>query len=85
LTWTDHLGSLLVLLTMAALLRSSFELRRPSSVPAVVALPSVSSEAEEERAEKREEWSRNAIEGYARAQEKKWAKWDDVMFKAKLA
>jgi len=74
-----------MLLTMAALLRSSFELRRPPSAPAVAALPSVSPEAEEERAVKREKWSRKAVEGYARAQEKKWGKWDDVMFKAKLA
>lgn len=82
--WTDQFGSYLMLLAMAALLRSSFELQRPSSAPRIIALPSLLSGTEEEWAVKRKEWSRKAVEGYARAQEKKWRNWDEIMFEAKL-
>jgi len=82
--WTDHFGSFLMLLTMTIMLRTSFELKRPSSAPQIASMPSLLPKDEEEWREKRKEWSRKAIGGYAKAQEKKWRNWDEAMFKAKL-
>lgn len=81
--WTDHFGSFLMLLTMAIMLRASFELNRTSSATQIASMPSPLAKNEEWR-EERKEWSRKAVEGYARAQEKKWRNWDEIMFEAKL-
>jgi hypothetical protein len=79
--WTDYFRFLGTWVIVAMMLRASFELQRPSSTPQI---PSFLAKNEEEWAERRKEWSRKAVEGYVRSQEKKWRKWDETMFKAKL-
>ena len=32
----------------------------------------------------RKEWAEKAVEGYKKAQERKWRNWDEIMFKTKL-
>ncbi len=81
--WTDCFGSFLILITMAMMMRASFELNRTSAEPQTSLMPSIVDKDEEWR-EKRKEWARKAVEGYSRAQEKKWGNWDEIMFKAKL-
>jgi len=81
--WTEYFGSFLMLVTMAMMLRTSFELNRNSAEPQTALMPSIVAEDEEWR-EKRKEWAQKAVEGYARAQGKKWGNWDEVMFKTKL-
>jgi hypothetical protein len=82
--WTDYFSSSLMLVTMAMMLRASFELQAPSPAPEAALMPAIVPSTPEEWRIKREEWSRKAVEGYARAQEKKWRNWDETMFKAKL-
>ena len=68
--WTDQFGYFLMLLTMAMMLRASFELQNHTSASEAALLAATVPDTEE-WAEKRKEWSRKAIEGYARAQEEK--------------
>ena len=81
--WTDYFGSFIILLAMAMMLRASFELNRTSAEQQTTLMPSIVAKDEEWR-EKRKEWARKAVGGYASAQEKKWGNWDEIMFKAKL-
>jgi len=80
--WTDQFGSFLMFLTMAMMVRASFELQNHPSASEAALLPATVLSAPEEWRIKREEWSRKAVDGYARAQEKKWQRWDEKMFRA---
>lgn len=73
--WTDYF----FVLAVAIMLRASWELEKSPQTRSPF-LPQI----EEEWKGQRNEWSRKAVEGYARAQEKKWRNWDESMFQAKL-
>ena len=67
--WTEYLA----FMTMAVLLRLSYELSRPKgNNPG----PNVLTPQEKE-------WADKAVQRYAEAQERKWQHWNEAMFEAK--
>ena len=73
--WTEYFA----FMTMAVLLRLSYELSRPT--PVKTSAVEFSPKTESVRREK--EWSDKAVRGYAQSQEKKWRRWNEAMFEAK--
>jgi hypothetical protein len=73
--WTDYI----TLMTMAVLLRLSYELSSPE--------PTVSQTSTNPNAgpltSQQKEWAEKAVRRYAEAQEKKWRHWNEAMFEAK--
>ena len=74
--WTEQFGSMLMLMVMAALLRASYEMSRPTPVPASLVEFSLKTEP----ASKQKEWAEKAVKRYSEAQEKKWRNWNEAMF-----
>ena len=74
--WTEQYSSMMMLMVMAALLRASYEMSRPTPerTSAVEFSPKT------EPASKQKEWADKAVKRYAEAQEKKWRNWNDAMF-----
>ncbi len=84
--WTEQFHSMLTIMVMAALLRASYELSKPSSSPLekvtllagtypVKVSPKPGSITPQQR-----EWAEKATKNYAQAQEKKWQHWNEAMF-----
>ena len=73
--WTEYF----TLMTMAVLLRLSYELSRPTPVMT----SAVEFSPKTEPAPREKEWSDKAVRGYAQSQEKKWRRWNEAMFEAK--
>ena len=66
-------------MTMAVLLRLSYELSRPAPT---VLLTSTNPNAGLSTSQQKE-WAEKAVRRYAEAQEKKWHRWNEAMFEAK--
>jgi hypothetical protein len=66
---------MMMLMVMAGLLRSSYELTQPqsSTQPALNLV-------EQEPMQKR--WAEKAVKRYAETQEKKWRNWNEAMFES---
>jgi len=74
--WTEQFEYMLMLVVMAALLRTSYELSR--SNPGKSA--SARSDPRRDLTPQQEEWAEKAARKYAEAQEKKWRAWNEAMF-----
>ena len=74
--WTEQFGSMLMLMVMAALLRASYEMSRPTPVR----VSAVEFSPKTEPASRHKEWSERAVKRYAESQEKKWRNWNEAMF-----
>ncbi len=74
--WTEQFGSMLMLMVMAALLRASYEISRPTPVKTLA----VEFSPKTEPTSRQKEWSGKAAKRYAEAQEKKWRRWNEAMF-----
>jgi hypothetical protein len=70
--WNEYL----TLMVMAVLLRTSYELSRPTPVTtsAVEFSPKI------EPSPREKEWADKAVRRYAETQEKKWRRWNEAMF-----
>jgi hypothetical protein len=71
--WNEYFKSMMMLMVMAGLLRSSHELSHPKSeldVPMNLI----------EKDSRQKEWADKAIKRYAETQEKKWRNWNEAMF-----
>ena len=71
--WTEYFGSMMMLMVMTALLRTSYELSRPKSNPGPPMNLVVKSSSQKE-------WAEKAVKRYSEAQEKKWRNWNEAMF-----
>ena len=72
--WTEQFKSMMMLLVMAALLRVSYEVSRPTQVAALEFNPKTDPlSAYRERETK-------AVSRYAQAQGKMWRHWNEAMF-----
>jgi len=66
-------------MTMAVLLRLSYELSRPkANNPHSDSSTSIAALTPQEK-----EWAEKAVRRYAESQEKKWRRWNEAMFEAK--
>ena len=74
--WTEQFRSMLMLMVMAALLRASYEMSRPT--PEMTSTVEFSPKTETTFRQK--EWADKAVKSYAAAQEKKWRNWNEAMF-----
>ena len=89
--WTDRFESMLWLMVMAALLRTSYELSRPKpqdpGTPPTKLLASTvgadSPQNEPELTPWQKEASERAVKEYAASQGKKWRNWNEAMFEQK--
>ena len=70
--WTEYFA----FMTMAVLLRLSYELSSPKAN---------NSGPDKSRAltSQEKEWADKAVQRYAESQEKKWRRWNEAMFEAK--
>ncbi len=84
--WTEQFNSMLMLMVMAALLRTSYEMSMPKSKPleSVTAFANTFSAKETSKppdiTPRQKEWAEKAAKNYAQAQEKKWRRWNEAMF-----
>lgn len=84
--WTDQFHSMLIIMVMAALLRTSFEMSRPTSNSSeeVAAFADTYPTKETSKpftiTRQQKEWAEKAAKNYAQAQEKKWRCWNEAMF-----
>jgi len=72
--WTEYF----TFMTMAVLLRLSYEMSRPT----LVRTSAVEFSLQTEPAPREKEWSDKAVRGYAQSQEKKWRHWNEAMFES---
>ncbi len=72
--WTEQFKSMMMLLVMAALLRVSYEMSRPTRVAAL----DLSSKTEPISGYRERE--AKAVSRYAQAQGKMWRHWEEAMF-----
>ncbi len=70
------------LLVMAALLRADFELSHEARTQAEPKVSYLRSESSDSLRQK--EWTEKAIRNYAATQDKKWRRWREAMFEAKI-
>lgn len=71
--WSEYFKSMMMLMVMAGLLRSSYELSPPQSdTPPSFNL--------EEKEPLQKQWADKAVRRYAETQEKKWHNWNEAMF-----
>ena len=86
--WTEQFNSMLMLMVIAALLRTSYEVSCPKAKPSeglttmaktfpVEGVLSPTAITPQQR-----EWAEKAVRNYAQAQEKKWQRWNGAMFEA---
>lgn len=74
--WTEQFASMLMLIVMSALLRASYKLTRPTPHnPGIGMAPNTEGLTLQQR-----EWADKAAKRYAESQEKKWRRWNEVMF-----
>lgn len=77
---------MLMLMVMATLLRTSYEMSRPSLKPleGVTAFadtyPAKETSKPPDITPRQKEWAEKAAKNYAQAQEKKWQRWNEAMF-----
>ena len=64
---------MMMLMVMAGLLRSSYELSQPKS-DSILPMNLV------EKDSSQKQWSEKAVKRYAETQEKKWRNWNEAMF-----
>lgn len=84
--WNEQINSMLMLMVMAVLLRTSYEMSIPKPKPS----EGLSTLANTYQAEgilsptaitpQQREWAEKAAKNYAQAQEKKWRRWNEAMF-----
>ena len=73
--WTEYLA----FMTMALMLRLSYELSRPKgNNPGPNVSRNIAVLTPQEK-----EWADKAVQRYAESQEKKWRRWNEAMFEAK--
>ncbi len=72
--WTEQFKSMMMLLVMAALLRASYEMSRPTRVAALEFSPKT------EPISGYREREAKAVRRYAQAQGKMWRHWEEAMF-----
>ncbi len=70
------------LLVMTALLRAEFELSRQAQTGAEPQVSYLRSESLDTLRQR--EWARKAVNRYAASQDKKWRRWREAMFEAKI-
>jgi len=81
--WTSYFAQLLQLVMFAVMISVSRELDDSRRLN-----PGSSEETKGESAfgglsPQRREWAEKSVAGYIRQQERKWRRWDEVMFKAR--
>ena len=81
--WTSYFEYFLTLTLAAVLLRVSYELERPQGMALNPSTVVKGKEGLSALSPQRQEWAKKATQAYAAAQEKKWRRWDQAMFKAK--
>lgn len=74
--WSEYFA----LLVMAALLRVSYELSQSKH-----GNPSSDTVSHGALTPQQKEWVEKAVRRYAEAQEKKWRRWNEAMFEAKIS
>ena len=70
------------LLVMAAMLRADFELSHQTQKQPEPQISYLKSESLDSLRQK--EWAEKAVKRYAAAQDKKWRRWREAMFEAKI-
>lgn len=70
-------------LLMLALVRMSYEMSVERSSPVEQSVTAVSNTPQADLLPQQREWSEKAVKRYAQAQEKKWQRWCDTMFRPK--
>ena len=86
--WTEQFQSMLMLMVMAALLRTSYELSSPKPSPlgevSAFAETHVMGETKEPDTitPQQREWAGKAVKRYAETQESKWHRWNEAMFES---
>jgi len=84
--WTDQFNSMLILMVMTALLRTSYEISCPKAKPSeelttlAKTYPAEKVLSPSAITPKQREWAEKAAKNYAQAQEKKWRRWNEAMF-----
>lgn len=83
--WTEQFNSMLILVVMAALLRTSYEFSKPSrpyskEVGLLTETHPVNGIPEPFITPQQREWAEKAVKNYAQSQEKKWQRWNEAMF-----
>jgi hypothetical protein len=84
--WTEQFNSMLMLMVMAALLRTSYEMSRSNSKPSEEVTAFAYTYPVKEMLKpstltpQQKEWAEKAEKNYTRAQEKKWQRWNEAMF-----
>lgn len=85
--WGDDFTEMIGLLVMATLLRVVYELNRKKATQhsAMEVLPQTAADdnLEPDLTSQQKAWAEKAVKRYAEAQEKKWRRWNEVMFEAK--
>jgi len=81
--WTEYFA----FMTMAVLLRVSYELNRKGTFGSHSAtlLPQTTARGHGEIGitPQQQKWAKRAVKRYAESQEKKWRRWNEAMFEAK--
>jgi hypothetical protein len=81
--WNAEFSKMLTLVVMASLLRVAWELsrqRRPGIEPGSLYPSAAANPDGAELTPQQREWAEKAVKRYAEAQEKKWRRWNEVMF-----
>jgi hypothetical protein len=84
--WTDQFESMLWLMVMAALLRTSYELSRPKPHDLGLLASTVGADSPQKEPDLtpwQKEASERAVKEYAASQGKKWRNWNEAMFEQK--
>ena len=86
--WTDRFESMLWLMVMTALLRTSYELSRPKPHDLGLLASTVGADPDPQQNESeltpwQKEASERAVKEYAASQGKKWRNWNEAMFEPK--
>ncbi len=84
--WTDQFNSMFMLMVMATLLRTSYEMSKPNAKPSeeITTLAKINPvegmTASTAITPQQKEWSEKAEKNYVQSQEKKWQRWNEAMF-----
>jgi len=84
--WTDQFESMLWLMVMATMLRTSYELSKPKPHDLGLLASTVGADSPQNEPELtpwQKEASERAVKEYAASQGKKWRNWNEAMFEPK--
>ena len=83
--WTSYFEFFLRFMLVGLVLRISYELDSPQNARLNPSSEAKNQDSLSALSPLRREWAEKSVTGYIRQQEKKWRRWDEVMFKAKYS